>query len=169
MLQTRAIPIYDDDHSDDWHTFLYKAAKGSIKAPETLSYSNMAYMVALTGDPTCPDTMPLDDYNEIVRKCFPSCSIANIQAFHDTAVACNWISKPFSVSESFQNPPDRYVSLWDRCSVDESALMNDAMLYCFADWSAEDFIECVDHYDAEYDSRRVTAAMLYLSVTWPVT
>lgn len=169
MLQTRAIPIHDDDRRDDWHTFLYKAAKGSIKAPDTLTYSNMAYMVALTGDPTCPDTMHLDDYNEIVRQRFPSCPIVDIQAFHDTAVEHSWIPKPFPVSESPRNPPDRYVSLWGRRPVAESSLMNDAMLYCLANWSAEDFIKCVDHYGAEYDSRMVTAAMLYLSLTWPVT
>ncbi len=169
MLQTRSIPIHDDSGPDDWHTFLYKAAKGSIKAPDTVTCSNMAYMVALTGDPTCPDTMHLDDYNKIVRERFPSCSITNIQSFHNTAVDCNWIPTAFRASESPVNSPERYVSLWGRRPVAESALMNDAMLYCLANWSADNFIECVDHYDAEYDARMVTAAMLYLSVTWPVT
>ena len=169
MLQTRSIPIHDDDHPDDWHTFLYKAAKGSIKAPDTLTYSNMAYMVALTGDPTCPDTMHLDDYNVILRDRFPSNSIPDIQAFHDLAVDCNWMNSTFRVSDTPRNPPERYVSLWGRNPVAESALMNDAMLYCLANWSADNFIECVDHYGAEYDARMVTAAMLYLSVTWPGT
>ena len=168
MLRTHSIPIHDD-RPDDWHTFLYKVAKGSIKAPDTVNYSNMAYMVALTGDPTCPDTMHLDDYNAIVRERLPKCSIPDIQAFHDIAVDCNWVKAAFRVSETPRNPPDCYISLWGRRSVAESDLMNDAMLYCLANWSADNFIHCIDHYGTEYDSLLVTAAMLYLSATWPGT
>ena len=160
MLRTRAIPIHDDDRPDDWHTFLYKAAKGSIKAPETVAYSNMAYMVALTGDPTCPDTMHLDDYGVVVRERFPTCPIPDIQAFRDMAVECNWVKAAFRVTEIPRNPAPHYVSLWGRRPVSESALMNDAMLYCLANWSADNFLECVDHYGAEYDSLLVTVAML---------
>ena len=129
----------------------------------------MAYMVALTGDPTCPDTMYLDDCNAIVRERFPKCSIPDIQAFYDIAVDCNWVNAAFRVSETPRNLPDCYNSLRGRRPVAESDLMNDAMLYCLANWSADNFIRYVDHYGAEYDSLLVTAAMLYLSVTWPDT
>jgi hypothetical protein len=169
MLRTRSIPIHDDD-PDDWHTFLYKAAKGSIKAPDTLTYANMAYMVALTGDSTCPDTMHLDDYNAIVRERFPAeCPVASLQHFHDIALDAGWITTPFRILESPRNSPSEYIALWGRRPVAESALLNDAMLHCLERWSADHFIECVDHYGAEYDSRAVTTGMLYLSLTWPGT
>ena len=168
MLQTRSIPVYGDDHADDWQTFLYKASKGSIKAPDTLTYANMAYMVAFTNEPDAPDTVDLDDYNELVHERFPqACPVDSIQAFHDLACRCGWIANPFRVSLTPRNSPDKYVAIWGRLPVDETALMNDSMLHCLDCWSAAHFIECVDHYGAEYDSRMVTSGMLYLAVTWP--
>lgn len=167
MLSTRSIPIYDGE-PDDWHIFLCKAAKGSIKAIDTLNYANMAYMVALTGNPTSPETMHLDDYKTLVRERFPeTCPLSSIRQFHDIALDCGWIASTFRVSETPCNDPARYRSLWGRSPVKESDLMNDAMLHCLGLWSPEHYIGCVDHYGVEYDSRIVTTAMLYLSVTWP--
>lgn len=161
--------MYDDDPGD-WHTFLYKASKGSIKALDTLTYANMAYMVAVTGDPTSPDTMHLDDYNAFIRERFPPvCPIASIQDFHEIALGCGWIATPFRASPRALHEPSAYVALWGRPAVIESALMNDAMLLCLDCWSSKHFIECVDHYGTDYDSRMLTAGMLYLSVTWPGT
>ncbi len=169
MLPTQSIPMHDDD-PEGWHRFLYKAAIGSIKAVDTLNYANMAYMVAFTGDPTSPDMMHLDDYNALLRKRFPAIPpVSSIQEFHDVAVDANWVTQPFRVSESPQNPASHYRGLWGRPAVDASALMNDAMLNCLEDWSANRMIECTDHYDTDYDSRMVTSGMLYLSLTWPGT
>jgi hypothetical protein len=167
MLPTRTIPQYQDKPSD-WRTFLDKASKGSIKALDTLSSANMAYMVALTSDPTAPETMQLDDYNMIVRERFPvDCPIASLQDFHDIALDHGWFAKPFRVSERQRHEPAAYRALWGRSTVAGSSLMNDAMLHCLEGWSANHLIECVDHYGADYDSRVVATAMLYLSSTWP--
>ena len=168
MLRSRSIPIYN--HPEDWHTFLYKASKGSIEAVDTLDYANKAYMVAFTGDPSCPATMHLDDYNAMVREQFPlECPAASIQQLHDIAYEAGWIASRFCVSETPHNKATAYIALWGRQPVDESALMNDAMLHCLDRWSADHFIECVHYHGADYDSRVVTAAMLYLSLTWPDT
>lgn len=167
MLRTRSIPIYEDD-PEDWHRFLYKAAKGSIKAPDILNYASMAYMVAFTGDQTSPATMDLKDYNNLLRERLPeSCPSNSLQHFHDIALDSSWISHAFHVSESPRNKASRYRGLWGRRAVNESVLLNDAMLLCLEEWSADQFIECVSHYDLQYDSRVVTAGMLYLSLTWP--
>lgn len=169
MLPTRSIPIFDDE-PDDWHTFLYKASKGSIKALDTLTYANMAYMVAITGDPTSPDTLRLDDYNAIIRERFPpNCPVASLQDFHDLALDCGWLATAFRVSELPRHDPSAYVAIWGRSPVAESSLINDSMLYCLDCWSPDHFIDCVDHFGTEFDSRVVTTAMLYLSVTWPCT
>lgn len=167
MLRTSSIPIYEDD-PEDWQRFLYKAAKGSIKAADILNDANMAYMVAFTGDPSSPSTMDLEDYNKLVRERFLSdCPAESIQHFHDIARNANWTMKPFRASESPRNKASHYLGLWGKRAVNESALLNDAMLLCLEQWSADHFIECVDHYDLAYDSRIVTAGMLYLSLTWP--
>lgn len=167
MLLTRSIPIYNHD-PDDWHIFLSRASKGSIKAIDTLDYAYMAYMVALTEDSTAPVTMHLDDSNARVRERFPAtCPIVSIQEFHDVANHHGWLSLPFRVSERPRHAPAAYVALWGRPPISESALMNDAMLYCLDCWSADHFIECVDQNGIQYDSRAVITAMLYLSVMWP--
>lgn len=169
MLPTRSIPIYDHD-PDDWHTFLSKASKGSIKAIDTLDYAYMAYMVALTGNSIAPMTMRLDDDNARIRERFPvTCPIASIQEFHDVANRHGWLSLPFRVSERPRHVPAIYVALWGRPPISASALMNDAMLHCLDGWSADHFIECVDQNGIQYDSRAVITAMLYLSVIWPET
>jgi hypothetical protein len=169
MLPTRSIPIYGDD-PHDWHTFVYKAAKGSIKAVDTLHYANMAYMVAFTGDPTAPETMLLADYDALVRERFPqACPFSSIQQFHDVALDRGWAPRAFRVSETPRIDPGQYWALWGRLPAKESDLMNDAMLLCLGSWSPSHFLECVDNYGLDYDSRIVTAAMLYLSVTWPGT
>jgi hypothetical protein len=168
MLPTRSIPIYGDDDPDDWHTFLYKAAKGSIKALDTLTSANMAYMVAFTGDPSAPDTMHLEDYNVLVHERFPQiCPIDSIEEFYHLANGCGWIAEPFQISESPYNAANEYSAIWGRSPVAEFALMNDSMLYCLDCWSPSHFVECVDHQGINYDSRTVTTGMLYLSVTWP--
>jgi hypothetical protein len=169
MLITRFIPNnFDDDHLDDWHTFLSKAAKGSIKAVETLDDASMSYMMAFTGDPTSPDTWKLTDYFALLRKRFPTTPpVACAQELHDMAVANDWLARPFRMSESAQNPPEHYCALWGRRPVKASALMHDAILLCLAQWSADHMIECVEHRDTQYDARIVTAGMLYLSLTWP--
>ena len=170
MLPTRSIPIFDDDHPDDWHTFIYKASTGSIKAADTLDYANMAYMVAFTGDPESPNTMHLDEYNALVRQQFPAtCPIASIRQFHDTALDHHWIPSAFNVSQTPINVPSEYVAIWGRPPVNKSALINDAMLNCIENWSANHYIDCVDGNSIGYDSRSVLAGMLYLSVTWPGT
>ena len=168
MLQSRSIPIYDDDQPDDWHTFLYKASTGSIKASDTLNYANMAYMVALTGDATSPSTMHLDDYYAIVREKFPAtCSISSVQQLCDIATKNEWIRAAFPTSAAPFNPSFEYVGIWGRPPVNETALMNDAMLNCLARWSPDHYIECVQLYGIGYDSLNVVTGMLYLSLTWP--
>ena len=168
MLPTRTIPVYGDDHPSDWFTFLYKAAKGSIQAPDIVSDASLAHQVAITNDPTAPTTMPLDEYDRFIHQCFPlRCPAHSIQSFHDLALSHGWMEKPFRVSETPRNDPSNYVGLWGRNPVNHTALMNDAMLHCLECWSADHFLACVDHYQTDYDSRTVTAAMLYLSITWP--
>ena len=169
MLPTRAIPVCDDAPAD-WHTFLYKASKGSDKAVETLNQANKAYMVAFTGDTTSPESMHLDDYHVLVRQRFPaSCPIATIQQFHDIAFNHGWIASAFRVSETPRNHPAEYVALWGRSPVNASELMHDTMLNCLYSWSPDHFIECTAHHGLDYDSRVVTTAMLYLALTWPGT
>ena len=67
MLQTSSIPQYTacSEPPEDWSRFLYKACKGSIKADDILVGASWAYMVALTGDQTAPETMNEGDYREI--------------------------------------------------------------------------------------------------------
>jgi hypothetical protein len=162
--------MYDDDEPDDWHTFIYKASAGSIKAVETLNYANMAYMVDFTGDPDSPNTMHLDDYDALVRDRFPNdCPFPTIQQFHDTAVKHDWISKPIAVSETPYNSPAKYVAIWGCAAVNESALINDSMLNCLTNWSPDHYIECVRDFGLGYDSRNAVAGMFYISSTWPGT
>lgn len=169
MLPTRSIPIYGD-YPDDWHTFLYKASKGSIKAVYTLDHASMAYMIAITGDPESPNTMHLDDYNTYLCERFPAHPpVASIQELHDTGADANWFPQAFRVSESPRNPASHYRGLWGRMAVNASALLNDAMLLCLENWSSTHMIECTDQYDIDYDARLVTSGMLYLSLTWPGT
>ena len=169
MLPTRSIPIYEEG-TDDWHRFLYKASKGSIKAVDTLNDAKMAYMIAFTGDPSSPETMHLDDYIALLRERFPKiCPFSSIQQFHDVAHDHGWIASAFRVSKTPRHNRAKYVALWGQSPLTESDLMNDAMLYCLGSWSLEHYIECVNHYDLDYDSLIVTTAMLYLSVTWPDT
>ena len=167
MLTTRSIPIYEDD-PEDWHTFLYKAANGSIKAVDTMNGADLAYMVALTKDPSAPETMHLDDYHALLRERFPAaCPLDSLQQFHNLAVKHNWVAKAFQVSESPINDPFAYMGLWGRRAVSESALLNDAMLCCVQSWSAEHFMQCLQEHKLDYDARLVVCGMLYLTLTWP--
>jgi hypothetical protein len=169
MLSTRAIPLHEDD-PEDWHRFLDKAAKGSIKAVDIVRYASWAYMVALTGDPTAPDNLDVNEYDAQLRMTFPKApTVASLQEFHDTAHHANWFPRAFSVSAKPRSRSALYRGLWGRSAVDWSALANDAMLSCLESWSADHFIKCLSEYKPDYDSRLVVAAMLYLSLTWPDT
>lgn len=170
MLKTRSIPVFGGDRPDDWHIFLYKASRGSIKAIDTLSRSSMAYMVALTGDPLSPATMQVGEYNELLKERFsPRPPVSTVQELQELAVKFDWIAEPFRVSDTPRNSPNVYCGLWGKRAVDCSALINDSMLMCLSAWAASHMIECTDHYDTNYDARMVTCGMLYLSLTWPGT
>jgi hypothetical protein len=169
MLSTQAIPLHEED-PEDWHRFLDKAAKGSIKAVDILTHANQAYMVALTGDPAAPDSLHLDDYHARLRETSPNAPmVVSLQEFHDTAHHANWFPQAFAVCTSPRNPSALYRGLWGHRDVDASALANDAMLLCLEKWSADHLIKCLGEHGLDYDSRLVVAAMLYLSLTWPET
>ena len=167
MLQTQQIPQYQDPYgAEDWHRFLSKACKGSVKATDILSIAVMAYMVALTGDATSPETMQESDYHNLLRHRFPAQPpVDDVQQFHDIAVNAKWFPHSFRVSEAPRNTPDKYVALWGRQTVAWSALVNDSMLHCLNHWSADHFLQCEDDGSLDYDARNVVTSMLYLSLT----
>ena len=168
MLPNRSIPIFDDDQPDDWHTFIYKASTGSIKAADTLNYANMAYMVAFTGDADSPNCMHLDDYDAMVRERFLKQSpVSSIQHCYELALKNKWIPSPFSLSETPFNPHSHYVGLWGREPVSETELLNDAIINCLENWSPNHYIDCVRDFGVGYDSLNAVTGMLYLSLTWP--
>jgi hypothetical protein len=175
MLQTCLIPRYDayGESPEDWSRFLNKACKGSSKAPDDiLDGASLAYMVALTGDETAPETMLLDNYHATFRRAFPlHPPIKSLQEFHDVALGAKWIPHAFTVSPSARNPASHYCGVWGRAPVDWTNLMNDAMLLCLESWSADHCLKCEDESQlgSTYDSRIVVATMLYLCLTWPRT
>lgn len=169
-LTTQTIPSYGGEPPGDWQTFLVKAAKGSIKAVETLQDASLAYMVALTGDPTAPETWNLSDYRALFERRFPQMPRpASLPALYDQALASHWIATPFRCSETPRNPRERYRNLWGRDAVNVTELLNDALLLCLEGWCAERMMACVDHYETDYDARLVVGGMLFLSLTWPDT
>ena len=171
MLKTRSIPSYDYDEGlaeESWHIFLYKASTGSVKASDTFNHANMAYMAALTGNWDAPAELPLDDYYVLVREKFPkTCPFGAIQQFHDTALKNDWMPTRFTVREQPANNSAVYAALWGREPVDQSELMNDAMLNCLAHWSADHYIECGNDRSLGFNSCKIVSAMLYASATWP--
>ena len=171
MLQSRNIPQYQDSWGgEDWHRFLSKASKGSYKAVDILTIADLGLMVALSGHEDAPETMSDNEYTQLVTDIFPhTAPVKAMQQFHDVAVERNWIPHPFRVSETPRNPPEHYVALWERHSVDWTALVNDSMLLCSSQWSAEHYFKCLEEDSTEYDARTVVAGMLYLSLIWPGT
>jgi len=169
MLLTRRIPLFEDDPGD-WHDFIYRSSKGSIKAVDVLNYAAMAYMVDLTGDPESPSTLHLDNYKaKVCEVLSPTPVVLSLQDFHDIALHSNWIPEAFRISESPYNTAEKYQGLWGCRAVNWNALVNDAMLLCLKSWSAEHFIVCTDEYALDYDARVAVAGMLYLLLTWPKT
>jgi hypothetical protein len=176
MLQTSSIPQYDyatyGRPPEDWNRFLQKACKGSIKAPDDiLTGAEFAYMVALTGDQTAPETMNEDDYREIFRRAFPTGPrFKCLQEFHDTVLRANWIPNAFTTSMVARQSESHYCGIWGREPVKWTDLVNDAMLLCLESWSADHCLKCEDEsMNSPYDSRKVVATMLYLCLTWPGT
>lgn len=168
MLPSREIPQYQDD-SDDWLRFLDKAAKGSIKAEDCLHSADLAYMVALTGDPESPNKLDLGEYAEQFRLTFPATPPGNsIHELIERAVEHRWFPHLFCGSETRIHPDADYAQLWKRrrC-VRTTALLNDALLHCLEHWSADDCLQCLDEYSVDFNSRTIVSGMLYLSFTWP--
>lgn len=169
MLSSRAIPQYDDDDPADWLSFLSKAAKGSIKAEDWFHAADLAYMIALTGDPTAPDTLDLEEYAQLFRQSFPPTPPKN--TFHELSelvVEQQWFPQKLHGSENRLHPDEDYAGLWKRKRrVSESELAHDALLCCLQHWSADDCLRCLAEYSVDYNSRMIVSGMLYLSFTWP--
>src|SRR5262245_34687566 len=73
MLPTGYIPQYrEEDHPENWQRFIEKAANGSYKAVDMFQRAHIAYMVALTADPSAPEEMPLDRYDALFSERFPA-------------------------------------------------------------------------------------------------
>jgi hypothetical protein len=170
MLSSRAIPqYYDEDEPADWPGFLTKAARGSIKAEDWFQEAGLAYMVALTGDPTAPDTLDLEEYARLFRQSFPpSPPETTFEGLMQLAVAAQWFPRPVASSEQPCRRDEDYAALWKRKrSVSEMELAHDALLHCRQQWSADDCLRCLEETSADYNSRTIVSGMLYLSFTWP--
>ena len=115
------------------------------------------------GNLSYPQTSAMD------QKFPATCSISSVQQLCDIATKNEWIRAAFPTSAAPFNPSFEYVGIWGRPPVNETALMNDAMLNCLARWSPDHYIECVQLYGIGYDSLNVVTGMLYLSSTWPGT
>jgi hypothetical protein len=166
MLTSRAIPQYADGPAD-WHRFLEKVCKGSVKAHEMLSYADMAYMAQLTGDPESPATLPLAEYKEMLRSRFPASPPAETaQAIFDIGHSCGWFPDDFALTKWVRIQTTS--NLWaSGISLPWPSLVSDSIHQCLANWSADGLMECMDESPLNYDAVRVTRGMLYLSLTWP--
>ena len=165
MLTSRAIPQYADDHAD-WHRFLEKVCKGSIKAHEMLSYADMAYMAQLTGDPEAPETLPVAEYKEMLRSRFSTAPAETAQAIFDLGHSYGWFPHGSAIVTGDRLQTTR--NLWaSGISLPWGSLVNDSIHQCLANWSADGLMECMDESPLAYDAIRVTRGMLYLSLTWP--
>jgi hypothetical protein len=144
MLTVRHIPL-NQQPPEDWNRFLYKAAKGSAKATDVLSYANMAYMAALTGDPTSPATLQLTDYQEILRDYFAT--LKKPDSAHHLAATVdsnNWFAFKLHGHLSPPQESSSYSAIWSKGrSVSQCSL--------------------------DYNSHYVVAAMLLLALTWKAT
>ena len=169
MLESRTIPQYGDT-PEDWQRFLYKATKGSYKSHEILDHAEMAYMCDLTGDSSAPETMHLERYYQMLRNRFPQePPFGSTQQLIDYGAEHSWFPNKFAAAPMMRYDESHYLDLWDRSrTVDWTALINDASLYCLAKWSADCCVECGTNEQREANALKVTAAMLYLSLTWPM-
>jgi hypothetical protein len=167
MLRSNAIPQYNETPAT-WCRFLEKAAKGSIKAAETLWRAQLAYMVDLTNDPDSPDTLLLDDYDTIFRKSFPpSPPKATVTELVQLGVELEWFPHSFVVSDTPRQERSYYCNLWGRLPVDWEDLVNDALLGCLSPWSADNSSNYMSPHSVDYDAREVVSGMLFLALTWP--
>lgn len=168
MLYSREIPQYESD-PQNWHRFIEKVSKGSSKAHNILSNASMAYMVELTGDPTSPSTVNLDDYKKIFHSSFPPSPVkSSIDELVQIAIANHWFPYPFIPINHQRNNSAHYCKLWTRSqTVDWKDLVNDALISCLNSWSADNCLIWMNEDPCNYDSRIVLSGMFYLALTWP--
>ena len=169
MLMTRSIPQYEDSAAD-WYHFIYKAAKGSCKARESLSHADMAYMAALTGNPNAPAELQLTEYGAWLRQRFPESPPASspLELF-EFAQSCNWFPVRAGPTYTRRNTNEHYKSLWRRnVAVPVDTLVGDALIQCVEVWSSDWLRNVLDSEDyLDYNSENVVTAMLMLGLTWP--
>lgn len=170
MLNVNYIPLYQNE-SEDWNRFLYKAAKGSVKATDVLSYAEMAYMAALTGDPKAPETLQLSDYHSTLRDYFATFDRPDSAQHLAEAIDCNnWFAIKLRGQLAAPKEAGTYSALWSRGrTVSEHTLLNDSICQCHSSWSADWLIQVIDgETSLDFNSLNVVAAMLLLAVTWKV-
>ena len=168
MLRTEHIPLYQG-YTEKWSRFLYKATRGSGKATDILSYSSMAYMIDLTGNPESPLTMDLTDYQELFCSSFPSSppfqSSQEVIAF---GAENGWFEHSFVANQHLFHRHEFYSGVWDRkLELNWIELVNDSVLFCLDNWTPDKAMECSDVLVFDYNSQSIVSGMLYLSLTWP--
>lgn len=168
MLNTDQIPQYQD-RSESWDNFLYKAAKGSHKANDALMYADMAYMIALTGDPCSPDTLELTHFYEQLREHFSHFSRPESAGEIAASInSCNWFTIKLGKEISAPQDSSAYAALWSKGqTVCERQLLNDAVQKCHSSLSVDWLTKTIDEEKSmNYNSLNVVAAMLMLGLTW---
>jgi hypothetical protein len=171
LLTVKHIPLYENE-PENWDRFLDKSAQGSAKATEILSSADMAYMVALTGNPQAPATLPLTDYKTTLQQYFLTleqpASAADLAQAIDTA---NWFTIKLPGHLATAKNHDSYSALWaKKRTAAQQDLLNDAVHHCHASWSAEWLLQVIDEESSlNYNSVNVVAAMLLLAITWKET
>lgn len=156
---------------EDWYRFLSKAATGSAKATDILSYADMAYMVSLTGNQTAPETLDLKKYEELFKSKFPdSPPSKSVDSLIGLGSKNNWYPHRFVGKQQYLRDLAYYQDLWGKKrNVDWEILINDAFMLCIDKWSAKHCLDCLEESSLDYNSLNVVSAMLYLSLTWPST
>lgn len=166
MLRTHSIPLGEFGQSTSWQYFLGKAARGSIYAAEILSDAQALFIQRLGISET--DSEHFDAiYRQRLMEQFTGCAVMSLNELYDLADQNGWLIESFEPSSSPCRPAKEYIGIWGHAAVDASRLLNDSMLFCLDGWSVDHFLQCVEPADLDYDSRTVTAGMLYLSLLWP--
>lgn len=155
-----------DGENVSWERFIYKAAKGSYKASEWLSWGEAEFAARKIG--ILYEDLSLADLKHTLNKSLlpklPFNTLDEFLIYLSTIGLGNVTSKDRPFHEH-----DFYTGLWGRKEVDTAQLLHDSARFCFQNWSIATYWQLMDSETTtalQYNSQDVVSAMLFLVLSY---
>ncbi|MCE5228709.1 hypothetical protein LLG95_03830 [bacterium] len=147
----------NDLYLPSWKVFIYKAAKGSIKATEAIGDYELFVLWRITKDPDI-ENKPESEYYTPIRSFLPS-----IDRDEAISLITKTIGNPITLGERPFHSREFYQDLWaNKRTVSENELTHDAIHEMMRDWSFDNYLRRRTKIRWDYNSLDVTTCMIWL-------